>query len=563
MAGREDTSESRQGAAGAVGGSASGGEGLPLAHIRSTPWRGWIWSVPLAAIILVGFLILRTWVLAGPVVHVTFADASGLNPRGTGVFCRGVQVGQLERVALTHHGRQVVATLSMDGSAVPFLRQGTRFFIQQPDLLAGNLAGLISGPTIVMLPGNGPPSRRFSGLLHAPSLTPSGPGKIVELAARYLGNLQRGAPVLYHGLTAGELLGWRYNPHHNLIDLSVFIRKPFDHRITPHTRFWRVGGLGLKTGPGGMHFAVPPLGILLTGGIAFAQFHSVPVAGTGPPKLYSSRSAARYADLSHGVRFAAIFPGSAGRLRPGAPVLFHGWRVGEVQSATFRYSRKSGRMVTSATLMLAPQRFGLTGERNNPAHLTALISRLVHLGLRAHITQSNLILGGHVVSLGITGRRTTGVMAAIGGLPELPTSRGASLGAILTSINHIAAKINAIPIKKIGNNVEHLSAGAAALADSRRIQHIIAHLDATLANIQAITAHSRGHVAATVIEIQRAARQAAQMMETMRHIAGGNYASQQSVRGLIDQLTRMARAIRSLANYLDAHPNALLMGRSK
>ena len=563
MAGREDISASGQGSSAAAGGPGADGEGLPLAHVRSTPWRGWIWSVPLAAIILVGFLILRTWVLAGPVVHVTFADASGLNPRGTGVFCRGVQVGQLERVALTDHGKQVVATLSMDGSAVPFLRQGTRFFIQQPDLLAGNLAGLISGPTIVMLPGKGPPSRRFHGLLHAPSLTPSGPGKIVELTVRRLGSLQRGAPVLYHGLTTGNVLGWSYDPHHNLIDLRVFIRKPFDQRITPHTRFWRVGGLGLKTLAGGMHFAVPPLGILLTGGIAFAQFHSDLGPGTGLPKLYPSRSAARYADLSQGVRFVAMFRGSAGYLRPGAPVLFHGWRVGEVQSATFRYSRKLRGMSTSATLVLAPQRFGLSGKKNNPAHLSALISRLVSRGLRAHITQSNLILGGHVVSLSVTGRRTSVKMASIGGLPVLPTSRGASLGAILASINHIAAKINAIPIQKIGNNVEHLSAGAASLANSRRIRHIIAHLDRTLANIQAMTTHSRGHVAATVIEIQRAASQAAQLMETMRHIAGGSYASQQSVRGLIAELTRMARAIRSLANYLDAHPNALLMGRPK
>ena len=231
MAGREDTSASGPGSSAAAGGPETDGEGLPLAHVRSTPWRGWIWSVPLAAIILVGFLILRTWVMAGPVVHVTFADASGLNPRGTGVFCRGVQVGQLERVALTHHGRQVVATLSMDGSAVPFLRQGTRFFIQQPDLLAGNLAGLISGPIIVMLPGKGPPSRRFSGLLHAPSLTPSGPGKIVELTVRRLGSLQRGAPVLYHGLTTGNVLGWRYDPRHHAIDISATINgSTLDHR---------------------------------------------------------------------------------------------------------------------------------------------------------------------------------------------------------------------------------------------------------------------------------------------------------------------------------------------
>ncbi len=536
---------------------------LAVAQIKKTPWRGWIWSVPLAAMILVAFLIVRTWLLSGPTVVVTFPTASGLNPRGTGVFCHGVQVGQLQSLTLSHHGKMARATLSMDGSAAPYLRKGSRFYIQQPNLLNGNLAGLISGPVIELLPGKGPSCRRFQGRLRPPLLTPHSPGSTIAIATPQLGNLRQGSPVYYRGLNAGKVLGWRYSAKKNMIFLRVFVRSPFNHWVTRKTRFWRLGGFNISARGPGINFEMPPLAVILNGGLAFAPFNAVPAPAHKCFKLYATSAAARDAGLASGAQFAVVLKGNVGRLHRGSPVTFDGRRVGEVINAGFRYSSAKGQMVTPITIALSPRKFGIRSVHHANQTLANVINHLVHAGLRVQASRANLILGGRQVALVMTGEPITGTLPHAGGLLQLPTSSAASLGSIVASIRRISAKINALPIEKIGANVERLSARAAAMVNSAEMKNSIRHLDRALANIQAITHNARGHIGVTIDAVRQAAQQAAKMLRAVRSVVGGRYIAQQNVRSLIAELVRMARAIRSLANYLDAHPEALLEGRTK
>ncbi|HUB48105.1 MAG TPA: hypothetical protein VMB73_24255 [Acetobacteraceae bacterium] len=50
----------------------------PEAKGRSTRWPGWIWSVPIAAALIVGYLALQQFALRGPEVTVTFPTGGAL-----------------------------------------------------------------------------------------------------------------------------------------------------------------------------------------------------------------------------------------------------------------------------------------------------------------------------------------------------------------------------------------------------------------------------------------------------------------------------------------------------
>jgi len=541
---------------------------LPVAHVRATPWRGWIWSVPLAAMILVGFLAVRTWLFWGPTVTVTFPEVHGLNPRGTSVIYRGVQIGTLETLELTDHGHDVKATLSMDSSVAGLLRKGTKFWINQPDIFSGDLAGLISGPDIEMMPGRGNPTRKFQGLLHPPDIEPDLPGTTFTVDTRRLGNLHRGSQVLYHGLTVGELLGWSYDADRGKIQLKVFIHTPFDRLVTGRVRFWRQGAFNIAFHGSGLNVDIPPLAGILKGAIAFDTARRAPPAPIPAfYHLYSDKAGALDAFFGPSVMFATRFTGSAAELHGGAPVKLDGMPVGQVCTVSLQYDPQQQRMTVPVTFALYPKQFGIhTGanqSRSSTAVLDKMMAQLVDRGLRAQLTSSSLLLGGKEISLVMAGKAGGQILRTAANIPEIPAVSGGGFTELIASINRISSKINNIPLEDIGQNLKKLSARLNALAASPEIRESLAHMDKTLGNAQAITGSLRGRILPTVISIRKTADAAAVMAKTITRITGGGPDTQEDLQHLVAELTRTARAVRSLANYLNRHPEALIQGRSR
>lgn len=168
-------------------------------------WPGWIWGIPLAAIAIVIWLVLRAVTSRGVAVTIAFEEANGL-ARDTKVLFRGLQVGEVRSLTLDSDGLHVTAHVDMDREAERFLHAGTRFYLQEPNLAdIASLKGIIAGSAILLVPGSGAPTRHFSGYLGEP---PSN----FKVRLPYLvkldgdvGGLKRGAPVKMRGFTVGEV----------------------------------------------------------------------------------------------------------------------------------------------------------------------------------------------------------------------------------------------------------------------------------------------------------------------------------------------------------------------
>lgn len=414
------------------------------AGVRRTRWPGWIWAVPIAAVLVVGWLGVKHFAAGGEDITVTFDDAARAKPGDTRVYYRGVEMGQLKKVALAPDGRQVVMTLKMEDDAKPYLRQGARFWLigAAPSLSnPRSLASIISGPTIGMEPGSGAPATAFAGSTNPPAA--------------------KGGPL-------------------------------------------------------------------------------------GPQYPY-----------------ATTFAGDVGALPVGAPVKLRGFPVGQVRDVRLVYDRRTGQLSAPVTLELDPGRLGL-GAGAGRAQLDQALSRWVAEGLRAKMSQDPPLVGGRMVSLEFAKGAAPAQLGA-GDLPVIPSAPSGGLqdmGQLAGKADAILTKIDAVPIEQIGANVRGATAHIQALVSSPKLTDSINHLDATLADVDRTVHDVSPQVKPLVLQLRRAADSIEQTASAASQVVGGSPESQNSdVPAALHELTDAARSIRSLADYLDRHPEALIKGR--
>ncbi|HEY6451754.1 MAG TPA: MlaD family protein [Steroidobacteraceae bacterium] len=179
-----------------------------VAAVHKGVWPGWIWAVPLAALAIVVWLVIRAISTRGVAVTVWFDNAAQMKPDATQVFYRGLEVGKVSDVALSKDGTKAIAHIRIRSDYKKYLNAGTRFYLigAQPSLSdPASLKAIVAGPTLSMVPGAGSPARDFLGIS----------GEVPERLAVALpyrvmfdgpvGELKVGAAVTLRGFTVGEV----------------------------------------------------------------------------------------------------------------------------------------------------------------------------------------------------------------------------------------------------------------------------------------------------------------------------------------------------------------------
>src|SRR5439155_3435604 len=176
----------------------------PEAKVHLAKWSPWIWIIPVLAIFLAGYLVVRYGYFGGGDITVRFADARGLD-RYSSVRFRGAKVGTVQKITIDDQLKQVVVRISMDASMNHALRTNTRFWIVEPGLEGGGLGGILSGTYVGIAPGEGgDQTRTFKGQEYGPVLTAPEAGKTFILEAHGLGSIAVGAPVQFQGIRVGQ-----------------------------------------------------------------------------------------------------------------------------------------------------------------------------------------------------------------------------------------------------------------------------------------------------------------------------------------------------------------------
>ena len=231
-----------------------------------------VWFLPLIALLVSGWLIVKSINETGPVITISFPTAEGLEVDKTKIKYLNVEIGKVTAISISDDLKTILITAQMNSTAANYLNQDTSFWVVRPQVGLGGISGLgtlLSGPYIEIKPGKGLRADNFTGLTTPPLLKNNAEGNHFILETNNLGSMKPGTPINFHGINVGEVLSYKLSEQADAIRLTVFINKPYDQFVRKNTRFWIDSGVDLSASADGFKVRTGPLISLLSGGIAF------------------------------------------------------------------------------------------------------------------------------------------------------------------------------------------------------------------------------------------------------------------------------------------------------
>jgi paraquat-inducible protein B len=150
----------------------------------------------------------------------------------------------------------------------------------------------------------------------------------------------------------------------------------------------------------------------------------------------------------------------------------------------------------------------------------------------------------------------------------LPTEEGGGSD-ILTAASQITAKLSAIPFAAIGQNLNKLLVTSNETLGGDQVKNALTSLSATLESVQRLVASTdRGlqptlhELPALTANLQATLRGANLAVTQLNRGYGNNSDFQRGLGQLMDQAGGALRSVKDLADFLDRHPESLLLGRS-
>jgi paraquat-inducible protein B len=537
-------------------------------------WPGLVWAVPLAALIIVAYLGLQALAQQGLDVVVTFESAHGARAGDTPVVYKGVRIGRVTKIEVSKDVRHVDMTLRLSPRTRDVLRDGAKFWMIGADPSLADLSSLsavVSGVSIGAAPGSGAPRRHFVGLDKPPPVPPGEPGSYYLLDGANLGAARVGAGVYYQGLEVGRITQVTLDPAQGF-RLTAFVEAPYDRLVKPDSLFYSAQALEVRLTRTGLGARLGPGNSALAGGVEFAT----PAEARLEPQSLSGATFRFYPDLTDAelgpvgpevVYHAAIAGGGA--LRPGAPVLLEGFSIGRVLGRGLSVDGGAGQASAVVQIAIAPERLGLADEIRGGAALSpndwrhradAVLARLIRRGYRLQLSQSPPVVGPAALDLVKLDAPPPAQLA--GG--ALPAAGVASLGSVIARADSLLRSAQAVPLAEIGQNVRQLTGRLNTLAGSPQLTDSLAHLNAALANLDQITADVRPQAGPLAAKLAQAADDLDQAAAAAKRALGaGGAPADASLPDTLQQITAAARSLRSLADDLDRHPEAVLKGKGR
>ena len=550
-----------------------------------------VWVIPiLAAVIALGIAVQRI-LSEGPTITIVFKIAEGVEAGKTVIKYKDVNIGRVAAVRLSDDYSKVEVTAKIDKSAAGLIVEDAKFWVVEPRVTLSGVSGLgtlLSGNYIGFEVGKSTKKeRKFTALDVAPIVTSGQVGHQFLLKAADLGSLGVGSPIYYRRLLAGQVIAYDLTSDGKAVDLKIFVNAPYDRYVNPGTRFWNASGIDLSIGAGGVQVRTESLVALIAGGIAF---DTPPFAGRLEPAaanasftLYSDRVTAMKQPESIAARYVLYFNESLRGLSVGAPVTFLGLPAGEVTDVGLELDTTTATVRGRVEIVSHPERLLARASASQAAEVGGLersgqqrhafLQRLVERrGLRAQLRSGSLITGQLYVAFDYFPDAQKVTLDWSRDVPVLPVVPS-TVTELEAKVSGIVAKLDKLPYEAIGADVTKMLAGVsvtlqdASKAVNRIDTDVTPELKTTLeaARRALVTADGtlKNEVNATLEELRRALTTADRVLtNTDTALLGKDAPGQQELRDALQEITRAARSVRTLADYLERHPESLVWGKN-
>ena len=534
---------------------------IPEAVVASK--RGWtlplVWLIPAVALVIGAWLAVKTILARGPTITISFNTAEGLEAAKTKIKFRSVDVGEVTQVTVGKDRVQgVVATAQLVKEAEPYLVEDTRFWVARPQVAGGQVSGLgtlFSGSYIGVDPGKSDTVRReFVGLETPPIITGDVPGRQFVLHSEELGSLGIGSPVYYRQVEVGSVVAHELNKDGNDVMLKIFVKTPYDQYVASNTRFWNASGIDVVMDATGIKLDTQSLSSILIGGIAF----ETPPDPTPPSPAAENRAFALARSRSQALKNAdpiavpviLYFTESLRGLVIGAPVDFRGITIGEVKSMNVEYDETQGQYRFPVGVTVYPgrlQALAATGQTattsTDPTVRRARLNAMIEHGLRGQLRTGNLLTGQLYVAMEFFPDEPKAQMDWTRTPPVMPTVMG-SMTQVQETLHLLARKLEKVPLDQIGGD----------------LRQTLRTLNRTLESADKLV---KGLAADVTPAARIALDDAHRTLNTANHMLASDAPLQSDLRESLRELSRAGRALRTLAEGLERHPEALIRGKKE
>jgi paraquat-inducible protein B len=529
-----------------------------------------VWIIPLlAAVVAIGVAIQRIR-SQGPTITIVFKAAEGVAAGKTFIKYKDVNIGQVTAVHLSSDYSKVEVTAKIDKSAEGLIVEDAKFWVVEPRVTLSGVYGLgtlLSGNYIGFEPGTSDTKEHtFTGLEVAPIITLNQPGRQFLLKAENLGSLGVGSPIYYHRLQVGQVIAYNLAGNGQGVEVKVFVNAPYDQYVTPETRFWNASGVDVSVGAGGMDVRTQSLVALLAGGLAFETppfvVKAAPAAADTIFTLHSDRATALKQPETIAKRYVLYFSESLRGLSVGAPVTLLGLPAGEVVAVGLDIDPTTSNIRGRVEIMFYPERLitrlsaqqmalGETLEHSEQQR-HAVFQRLVEQrGLRAQLRSGSLLTGQHFVALDYFPNAPQARIDWSQEVPELPVVLS-TLPDIEAKLGTIIAKLEKLPLEAIGGDLRKTLATLDQTL--KAADKAVNHLDAEVTPGLKLTLDGL-HGTITTAD--------GMLKNTNATLVGTDAPAQQELRNALQEITRAARSLRLLTDFLERHPESLLRGKNK
>jgi paraquat-inducible protein B len=537
-----------------------------LVHTRWHSRVSLVWIVPVVAALIGGGIAVRAVLESGPTIRIRFQTAEGIEAGKTKIRYRNVEVGEVRAVTLAPDHHSVVAQADMVKGSDSLLARDTRFWVVVPRIGAGGVSGLgtlLSGPYVGMDIGHADQrSKTFRGLESPPVIASDQPGREYVLRGDTVGSVAAGSPVYFRHVRVGEITHSELDSDGRGVTVDVFVQSPYDRFVTADTRFWHASGVDVALGSGGLRVETESVATILMGGVSFEtpldSTNQPPIAANHSFRLAANREMAMRSPNERPVPYLMYFKGSLRGLSVGSPVEINGIEVGEVSAVSLEYDSAHVSYRYPVEVNVYPQRiwahyrpgterpevdrFGVYQDVDRSG-VYQFVERLIEHGLRAQLRTGSLLTGQQFVALDFFPRAPRATSDPSKSPMEVPTVSG-GLDELTGALTDIAAKVNALPLERIA---AHTDETLLALRQT---------LDSTNQLVERLQTQVAPEITGTLDEVRRALGDADATLSSEGPL---QLRLQQTLR----QLTRAAEALRSLADTLERHPEALIRGKPK
>ncbi|MAL78331.1 MAG: hypothetical protein CMN55_04365 [Sneathiella sp.] len=562
-------------------------QAVPEAKVR----RGYaslmsIWIVPAIALGVALYLIFQTLAERGSEITIVFEDAEGMVPGKTQLRYKDVEIGVLKRIEFLDESNEVALKVDVTATAEKYLTETASFWIVSPSIGLQGISGLqtlLSGAYIEIDPGEGGARKtEFEGLKIPPVVTSTQKGTEYILSTEKLNNINRGTPIIYKGLTVGSVLGYRLAEDKTAVDVYAFVENPYDELVRGGTQFWNAGGVNLSVTTSGFEVGASSLQNLIVGGIEFATppRHQDTSLAAARQKftLYDNEKARDDARFTEKIIYILYFDGSVSGLAVGANVEFKGIKVGTVRRIGLEIDEHNLKYYIPVLIEIEPQRLRITDSGRSARSVEEtrearhkLVSNLIDKGLKAKLKIANFLTGQLIVDLDLLPDQEAVFIAKNGRLPEIPTV-AADLEAIATSVTRLMAKLDRLPIEEIGRNLNGTMQGLDKLIGSGELQATITEfrqLASTVRNVaESFEKTTMPGIGATLESTEAAVKRiettlaaAEAMFTSVDGLIADGSPFKYDLMNMMQELAAASRSVRSLADFLERNPNALISGK--